>query len=140
MNFEEMSELNEKFAEEFKQMTEEFYGIFEKWKNKSVRLTCVAAMHLPINLIMSLIASDKNSSLPRIFPELPDMFERFFKPFFIIKEHWGKVSCQEFTKLYAEEYEKQFTRFFASEQAKKKFSEWFEADTKKHKKKIKRKQ
>ena len=38
MDHDELSELNKDFAEQTKQMFEEFVAIFEKWKKRSKRL------------------------------------------------------------------------------------------------------
>src|ERR1700679_2140137 len=99
MDYEKLSELHEEFAKQTIEMNNEFIVLFEKWKKKSLRLSAVMAIHMPINLIMNLIQQDKNSAIPRLFEDLPEVFERFLNPFVKIKEKWGKISSKEFANL-----------------------------------------
>jgi hypothetical protein len=133
MDLDDLSKLNQRFSDEYAEMNKEFNELFNKWLKKSPRLCCIMSIHLPINIIMSMIHEDKNNDIPKICPELPHMFERFLAPFIKIKKHWGVISCAEFSELYSKEYKAQFDEFIPDEENRKKFKEWFDKDLKKHK-------
>lgn len=135
MDFEELSKLNKEFAEQTKQMSKEFTELFTKWLKKSPRLSCINALHLPINSIVQMLLLDDKNLIPEILNDFPEVFERFLKPFTIIKDKWGKVSSKEFADLYYVEYQKQFDKFFASDEEQKNFQDWFKEDSEKHKNK-----
>jgi len=131
MNLEELTSLNKDFAKLSTQMNKEFVQLFQKWLKKQPRLAVVLAIHMPANLILNLIQMDKNNDLPKLMPDLCQVFLRFAYPFTKVKDKWGKVSGEEFCKLYEEEYQKLFDKFFASEEEKENFKKWFEYEKEK---------
>lgn len=133
MDYEELSELNKEFADLTAQMTKEFTALFQKWLRKHPRVTIVNSVHLPLNLILNLIAEDHKNILPHMMPDLPNVFMRFAYPFSKIKNNWGKISGEEFVKAYGVEHGKLFGKMFESEEAKQQFLDWYKHDTKKHK-------
>lgn len=136
MDYEELSELNKEFADMTVEMNREFLEIFQKWLKKSPRLASVNSIHLPLNLILSLIDKDEENILPKIVDDLPMVFLKFAYPFTKLKDKWGKISGKEFVKLYGEEHSKLYSKFFKSEEERENFARWFEADKKKHKRRI----
>jgi hypothetical protein len=128
MDYDDLKDLNKEYAEITKRMGEEFYKLFKKYLTKHPRLTVVNAIHLPLNTVMNLIVQDKKNTLPKLMPDLPDVFNRFLMPFSIIGDKWGKISGDEFCKAYREEYEKNFDRHVGwSDEQRDAFKEWFEA-------------
>jgi hypothetical protein len=128
MQYDELKELNAKFAEETVKFNKEFSDLFKKWLKKSPRLAIVMSIHLPINMIMGVISLDEENDIYQVFPELPDMFIRFVAPFIKLRKQWGKISGDEFTKEYQRLYESQFDKFFMGEEEKKEFKNWFEKE------------
>lgn len=126
MDLDQLSQLNKEFAEQTQEMNGEFIDLFEKWKKKNFRLAIFNAIHLPINIILNIIERDKNSLMPKLFEDFPDVFERFLLPFVKIKDKWGKISSEKFAELYSKEYQKQFYPFFIDAETKENFKEWYE--------------
>lgn len=122
MNYEELEQLNAEFAKKSELMTKEFFQLFQKWMKDDPRLTTVNMLSLPTNLIMKLIC--RFPEFHELFPELPDVYVRYYKPFEKIKEHWGKVSGKEFVDMYEREYQKQFDNWFPSQEEKEEFVKW----------------
>jgi len=125
MDLEKLAELNAEFAKDAEQMSEEFLELFQKWKKKSTRLTVIMAIHMPLNIIMSMLFIDKDNHFPRLMEDFPDIFVRFLKPFVKIKDQWGKISSKEFVSAYKKEYESQFDPLFFDQEQKEIFKKWF---------------
>ncbi len=123
MDYETLSKLDKEFSEQAQEMTKEFSELFEKWKKRSLRLSVVMAIHMPINNILNMLNLDKQNVMQRLFEDLPDVFIRFLTPFVKIKNQWGKVSSEEFVKMYAREYENQFSSY---EDLEKQIKAWRE--------------
>lgn len=133
MDYKQLSQLNKEFAELTAQMNDEFNELFQKWVEKNPRIAIVNGIHMPLNIVLNLIAQDKDNFLPEIMPDLPYVFMRFAYPFAKIKKNWGKKSGLQFVEEYGKEYVKLFADRFASDEERKNFEEWFKFDTNKHK-------
>lgn len=107
MDFDQSKQFKE-FCQNSEKIAEEFYDLIERWAKKDLRLAVVNAINLPLSVILNLILEDKEKALCKLFPELPETFLRFFKPFEKIKDKWGKISNEEFFYLYQKNYKKQF--------------------------------
>jgi len=124
--------LNKKYAEETEEFFKEFHKVYKKMFNKGdKRMAIVNFIHLPLNGIMQMIQADKKGMMCEIFPELPDMFIRFMRPFIKLRKVWGKIPNEEFVKEYGRLHAKQFDEWFPNEEEKKNFTEWFENQNKK---------
>ncbi len=125
MEYEQLKRLNKTFAQETIEFNNDFFKLHRKWFKKSPRMTMVMSIHLPINMIMSMIGE---SEIPvhELFPELPDMFIRFVAPFIKLREKWGKIPGDEFAEEYQKLYESQFNKVFETDEDKEKFQKWFE--------------
>lgn len=130
MDYNKLEDLNKEFAQQSNEMNQEFIELFKKWLKRDPRTTMINAVHLPLNVIMNLIKQGKTVST--VFPELPDMFIRFFKPFEILKNKWGKIPDTEFANEYKKIYESQFIEWFPSKEEKEKFVKWFEKNNQKN--------
>ena len=127
MNFEQLEELNKKFASESYELQLDFIQLYKKWMKKSASLTVINTLNLPINLFLRII-EDSTLPVPEIIPDLPVIFMRMVYPFAKLKDQWGKVSNKEFARLYTVLYESQFDNMFASEKEKQAFKKWFEVE------------
>lgn len=123
MNYEELKKLHEEFAKNSKKMNDEFTSMFKKWLKKDPRLTMLGMFTMPINLMCGALSTFEKAS--ELFPEFPDVLIRQFKPFEKLKDKWGKIPSKKFFEEYAELYNSQFDKFFASEQDKKEFTDWY---------------
>lgn len=137
MNKTDLEKLNKEYADQTKLMSHEFIEIFEKWLERNPRLAIVNGVHLPLHITINLI---KRSSAPIsvLFPELPDMFIRFMKPFEILRDKWGKMPDKEFIEQYTKIYESQFDEWFPSEKEKENFEKWFKSQNSKRTKNSKK--
>jgi hypothetical protein len=126
MDYAELETLNKEFAEQTKQMIEEFAELYQKWMKKDARTTLVHLGSLPINMLMTLMTNGDNH-VSKVFPELPDMYERYFMPFQVLKDKWGVIPDSKFVEEYGKVYQSQFTAFFPDEQEKKNFERWYKA-------------
>jgi hypothetical protein len=131
MDLEQLKELNKDFAEETKQFNNEFIDLFKKWlENGNKRLAIINMVHLPLNGILNVIAEDKENVMCEVFPELPDMYVRFFMPFLKLKVLWGTIPNEKFVEEYSRLYQAQFDEWFSTEEERKQFREWFETQNK----------
>lgn len=124
MKLKELESISKKFVEESEEFMSDFTALYTKWLKKSPRITLVNVIHLPLNVFLRMLEQDLEIST--IFPELPDVFIRCITPFIILRKKWGQVPNKEFLEEYIELYDKQFDEFFASEEQKQCFKEWFE--------------
>jgi len=130
MDLKELEQLNKDFAKETKEFFDDFITLFQKHMKKSKRTAIVNMIHLPLNGIMNVIAKDKDNLMCEIFPELPDMFIRFMRPFIKLAPLWGTIPNEEWVKEYARLHYAQFDEWFPNAEEKKKFTEWFEGQNK----------
>jgi len=131
MNLEELEQLNKQCAKETQEFYDDFIKVFRKHMKKSKRMAIVNMIHLPLNGIMNVIASDEKNLMCEIFPELPDMFIRFMRPFIKLKVLWGQIPNEEWVKEYGRLHSAQFDEWFPNAEEKKNFTEWFEGQNKK---------
>lgn len=127
MEYETLEKLNKEFAENSIKLNKEFSALFGKWLKKDPRLTAVMAFQLPINVLFTMMKKAEDGLLEKVFPELPDMMERFLNPFMQLKDDWGKIKSKEFINKYKELYEKQFDSWFPNKEDKTNFEEWYKA-------------
>lgn len=131
MELKDLEALNKKCAKETEEFFDEFNKVYKKmFKKLDKRMAIVNFIHLPLNGIMNIIAQDKDGAMCKIFPELPDMFIRFMRPFIKLRKSWGKISNEEFVKEYGRLHAAQFDEWFPNEEEKKNFTEWFEQQKK----------
>lgn len=129
MDLDDLSKLNRQYADDTRQMFQEFIELFQKWKKKDARIAMINCLHMPINTLMNILLQDEESLMPIAFKDFPDVFERFLNPFVKIKNKWGKISSNEFAKLYQKEYEKQFgDELGFSKKQIESFRKWFEKE------------
>lgn len=132
MELKDLEELNAKCAKETKEFYDEFVKLFQKrMKKGDRRMAIVNMIHLPLNGILNVVSQDKNNILCEIFPELPDMFIRFMRPFLKLKVLWGQIPNSEWVKEYGRLHAAQFDDWFPNEEEKKAFTEWFESQNRK---------
>jgi hypothetical protein len=124
MDYDNLKDLNEKFAKEAAEFVADFGNLFRKWILKSPRLASVMIIHIPINCIMGAIEDEV--AIHDLFPDLPDVFIRFMMPFVKLQDRWGKVSGKEFADEYKKLYESQFSAWFINQEERKNFEKWFE--------------
>ncbi len=129
MEFKEIEKLNKEFAKLTEKMTSDFITLFNKYMKKDPRATMILMLHLPLNLMLNIVDNSK-IDMNEIFPEFPDMYIRFMKPFIILREKWGKIPNKQFVKEYGELYEKQFNHLFPSEEYKNAFEIWIKGENK----------
>ena len=108
MDLKLINEINPELGNLLEEFHQEYLGILSKWMMKSPQTAIIGFVNFPLNAIMQLILSDEEQQLVELLPDLPDIFIRFMFPFTEIKDKWGKVSNEEFCKLYDEHYERQF--------------------------------
>lgn len=126
MDLKELETLNRECAKDSEEFFNEFVKLFNKrFKKGNKRMTIINFIHLPLNGILNMIAQDKKNLMCEIFPELPDTFIRFMRPFIKLKKSWGKIPNDEWVKEYGRLHSKQFDEWFPSEEEKKNFEEWF---------------
>lgn len=131
MNFEHLEELNKEFASELSEIQKEFNEVFQKWIKKAPRTCIVSILSLPLGIIFTLM-QQKDGVIEGIFPELPDVWERYLSPWILLKEKWGKISSEQFMKEYGDLYESQFKAWFLSNEEKEAFHKWYRAQNKKN--------
>jgi len=131
MEFDELKKLNKQAAKYTEDFYDDFVRLFQKHLKKSEKMAIVNMIQLPLNGILNVINRDKENLMCKIFPELPDMFIRFMKPFIKLKDLWGAIPNEEWVKEYGRIYSSQFDEWFPSQEDKKRFEEWFEKENKK---------
>lgn len=126
MDIKDLQKLNVEFAKFSQEFNDEFINLAQKYLRRDKRSAIVNMVHLPLNLIMNIIAMDDKNVMPKIFPELPDMFIRFMRPFIKLKVLWGQIPNAEWASEYKRLHSAQFDEWFPSEEEKRNFTQWFE--------------
>lgn len=107
MDYKELEQHHKKFSDLSQKLMHEYMEVCMRHFKDNPRMTMVVTLSMSVNIIMEMYMTAGNT-MTQILPDLPDIFIRYMKPFEKIKESWGKVTPEEFIKLYGEEHSAQF--------------------------------